>query len=69
MNRRSLETLSFDNSYARLPEAFYAKLNPTPFDSPPYIVHANPAAADLIDLDPEQFTRLEFAGLFGCTWR
>jgi protein adenylyltransferase len=67
MNRRSLETLSFDNTYARLPEAFYAKLTPTPFGSPPYVVHANPAAADLIDLDPGQFTRPEFAGLFGCS--
>ena len=67
MNKRSLETLSFDNTYARLPEAFYAKLNPTPFGSPPYLVHANPAAVDLIDLDPDQFTRPEFAGLFGCS--
>jgi serine/tyrosine/threonine adenylyltransferase len=65
MDRRTLESLSFDNSYARLPEAFYAKLNPTPFDSPPYLVHANRAAAELLDLDPEQFARPEFAGLFG----
>jgi len=35
----SLEQLAFDNSYARLPEAFYARLNPTPFESPPYLVH------------------------------
>lgn len=62
---RKLEELSFDNSYARLPEAFYAKLNPTPFSAPPYLVHANRAAAELIDLDPEQFTRPEFAGVFG----
>ncbi|MGQ0809893.1 MAG: protein adenylyltransferase SelO [Nitrospiraceae bacterium] len=67
MNTRSLETLSFDNTYARLPEAFYAKLNPTPFSLPPYLVHANRAAAELIDLDPEQFTRPEFAGIFGGT--
>ena len=33
MTKRHLETLSFDNSYARLPGAFYAKLNPTPFAS------------------------------------
>ena len=65
MSIRALDTLSFDNSYARLPEAFYAKLNPTPFGSPPYLVHANRAAADLIDLDPEQTARPEFAGLFG----
>ena len=67
MAGRTLETLSFDNTYARLPEAFYARLNPTPFDSPPYLVHANPAAAGLVDLDPGQFNRPEFAGLFGCS--
>src|SRR5574342_612811 len=65
MTRHSLETLTFDNSYARLPEAFYAKLNPTPFSSPPYLVHANRAAAELIDLDPDEFKRPEFAGVFG----
>jgi protein adenylyltransferase len=65
MSIRALDTLSFDNSYARLPESFYAKLNPTPFGSPPYLVHANRTAADLIDLDPEQTARREFAGLFG----
>ncbi len=62
---RALEQLTFDNTYARLPEAFYAKLNPTPFEEPPFLVHANPAAAALIDLDPDQFTRPEFAGVFG----
>ncbi|HSB43761.1 MAG TPA: YdiU family protein [Nitrospira sp.] len=65
MTRHSLETLAFDNSYARLPEAFYAKLNPTPFSSPPYLVHANRAVAELIDLDPDEFKRPEFAGVFG----
>jgi len=65
MTRRTLETLSFDNTYARLPQAFYARLNPTPFSASPYLVHANPTAAELIDLDPEQFTRPEFAALFG----
>ncbi|ALA61219.1 protein adenylyltransferase SelO [Nitrospira moscoviensis] len=63
--RRGLEQLSFDNTYARLPEAFYAKLNPTPFGSPPYLIHANRTAAELIDLDPEQLTRPEFVGVFG----
>ena len=62
---RTLEELRFDNSYARLPEAFYAKLNPTPFESPPYLVHANSSAAELIDLDPGQFSRPEAAGVFG----
>lgn len=65
MTRRSLEMLALDNTYARLPQAFYARLNPTPFAAPPYLVHANSVAAELIDLDPEQCTRPEFADLFG----
>lgn len=65
MPRRTLETLSFDNTYARLPQAFYARLNPTSFSAPPYLVHANRSAAELIDLDPEQLTRPAFAELFG----
>ena len=66
MTRAQLETLSFDNTYARLPEAFYSKLNPTPFSEPPHLVSFNPLAAKLIDLDPEQAKRPEFAG---CVWR
>ena len=65
MSKHQLETISFDNTYARLPESFYAKLNPTPFVAPPYLVSFNPAAAELIDLDPAQATRPEFAGVFG----
>ncbi len=65
MTRRTLETLRFDNTYARLPQAFYARLNPTPFNAPPYLVHANRDAAELIDLDPAQLTRPEFTALFG----
>ena len=65
MGDRQLETLIFDNSYARLPSAFYAKLNPTPFTSRPYLVSFNPAAAGLIDLDPNEAARPEFASLFG----
>lgn len=65
MAQRILETLAFDNTYARLPQAFYARLNPTPFSAPPNLIHANQVAAELIDLDPEQLTRPEFAELFG----
>jgi serine/tyrosine/threonine adenylyltransferase len=65
MTKHSLETLSFDNTYARLPESFYAKLNPTPFSEPPHLISFNPAAAELIDLDPEQAKRPEFAAVFG----
>lgn len=61
---RTLEALTFDNTYARLPEAFYAKLNPTPFSEPPYLLHANPAAAELLSLDPAEFARPDFVGIF-----
>jgi len=65
MTKRQLETLSFANTYARLPEAFYSKLSPTPVSESPYLVSFNPAAAELIDLDPGQAKRPEFAGVFG----
>ncbi|HTL63198.1 MAG TPA: YdiU family protein [Nitrospira sp.] len=65
MGDRCLETLRFQNTYARLPSAFYAKLNPTPFTSSPYLVSFNPAAADLIDLNHGEAKRPEFAALFG----
>ncbi|MDH5669560.1 MAG: YdiU family protein [Nitrospira sp.] len=65
MAGRSLETLSFDNTYARLPETFSVKQNPTPVASAPYLIHVNRTAAELIDLDPEESVRPEFAGVFG----
>ncbi|MCA1958951.1 MAG: YdiU family protein, partial [Nitrospira sp.] len=65
MPQRSFEQLVFDNTYARLPEAFYAKLSPTPFSSPPVVVAFNAEAASLIDLDPQEAARPEFAQLFG----
>jgi serine/tyrosine/threonine adenylyltransferase len=61
---RRLEELSFDNSYARLPEAFYARVGPTPLPNP-HLVSFNPAAAELLDLDPDETKRPEFAGVFG----
>ncbi len=46
---RKLEELSFRNTYARLPEAFYSRLAPTPFSKPPYLVSFNADAAALQD--------------------
>ncbi len=57
----TLETLNFDNTYARLPEAFFERVMPTAFDTP-HMVSVNPAAAALIDLDPGETARPEFAG-------
>ncbi len=48
---RSLTTLDFDNTFARLHPAFYEVVDPTPL-SEPHIVAFNSDAAGLIDLDP-----------------
>ncbi len=48
-----LDTLVFDNSYARLPPAFYQVVDPTPLPDP-YLVAFNPEAAALLDLLPER---------------
>src|SRR5918994_3282887 len=42
----------FDNSYARLPERFYAQLDPTPV-SAPRLIKINEALAQEVGLDPE----------------
>src|SRR5438132_12927045 len=60
---RTLETLRFDNTFARLPEAFYAKVTPTPLENP-FLAAFNPDAAALLDLDQEEAKRPEFAGCF-----
>jgi uncharacterized protein YdiU (UPF0061 family) len=41
----------FDNSYARLPERFYARLNPTPVAAP-RLVRLNTPLAERLGLDP-----------------
>ena len=43
--------LRFDNSFARLPAAFYTRLRPTPLPDP-YPVAWSSAAADLLGLEP-----------------
>ena len=60
----TLETLPFDNTYARLPEAFFERVMPTAFDQS-HVVSFNPAAAALIDLDPDEAKRPEFAEAMG----
>jgi uncharacterized protein YdiU (UPF0061 family) len=62
-SRRTLETLTFDNTYARLPEAFYSRLAPTPFRTAA-LASFNPDAAALLDLDPREAERPDFADYF-----
>ena len=60
---RTLEQLDFHNSFAELPDAFHAKLAPTPMPAP-YLVSFNADAARLIDLHPAEALRPEFAEYF-----
>src|SRR5574340_666473 len=50
----TLESLAFDNGFARLPEAYYSRVCPTPIPAP-YLVCYSREAAALIDLDPAEF--------------
>ena len=59
----TLETLAFDNAFARLPPAFYTRLEPEPLTEP-YLVAASPAAAALIGPDATELARPEFPQVF-----
>lgn len=61
--RHRIDELQFSHSFAALPPAFYTRLMPTPLPSP-YLVCASASAAALIDLDPSEITRDEFAQIF-----
>jgi uncharacterized protein YdiU (UPF0061 family) len=54
----TLESLVFDNGFARLPEAYYSRVCPTPVPDP-YLVCNSPEALALLDLDASEMTRPE----------
>jgi uncharacterized protein YdiU (UPF0061 family) len=49
----SLDNLPFSNSFGTLAEAFYSRIEPTPFTSRVELLHFNACAADLLELDPD----------------
>ncbi len=57
--QRPLDSLQWDNSYARLPGAFFERVAPTPLPDP-YLVAFNRDAAELLDLDEAEATNPEF---------
>src|SRR2546427_6869209 len=61
--RSTLETLHFDNTFARLPEVFSAKVTPTPLKIRSFVAFT-PAAAALLDLARGEARRRGFAGCF-----
>ncbi len=61
---RTLESLQFDNSYARLPEAFHRRVAPLPLKHP-RLACFNAEVAELLDLDPREAERPEFVAYLG----
>ncbi|RKH58332.1 protein adenylyltransferase SelO [Corallococcus llansteffanensis] len=59
-----LEQLVFDNTYARLPPGFAARVAPAPFPDA-HVVSVNPAALRLLGLDADAATHPEFTRVFG----
>ncbi len=57
---KTLENLNFNNSFARLADNYYSRVDPTPFSKPTHLISFNHAVAELIGLDPEQRHRREF---------
>ncbi|NVK43544.1 MAG: YdiU family protein [Oceanospirillaceae bacterium] len=61
---RTLESLNFDNSYARLPERFYHRVDPKPLKGA-HLISFNPEVAALLDLDACQVGPEALARFFG----
>jgi len=59
----TLKKLQFDNTYTRLPDAFYRRVKPTALPAP-YLVSFNPAAAGLIGLDEREVSKPDFVECF-----
>jgi len=59
----TIDSLTFDNAYSRLPDLFHQRVAPTPFPSP-WLVGFSREAAALIDLDPSVAGSPEFVEVF-----
>jgi serine/tyrosine/threonine adenylyltransferase len=60
---QTLDTLHFDNSFARLAEPFYTRQAPRGLDNP-RLVAASATTAELLDLDPAALEHADFARYF-----
>ncbi len=56
-------TIAFDNTYAQLPNAFYASVRPAQVTQPEFL-RVNPALAELLGLDPEWLQSAEGLAVF-----
>lgn len=62
VHERSSVSFPFDNSYARLPERFFARLNPSPVRAP-QLIRLNEPLARHLGLDPERLSSAEGVGI------
>ena len=60
---KTLNQIQFDNTFARLPEAFHRRVKPTALPAP-YLVSFNESAAELIGLDPDEAAKPAFVEYF-----
>lgn len=59
----AVDLFAFDNSYARLPDRFFARLHPIPVAAP-RLVRLNKNLARHLDLDPEKLAAPEGVEIF-----
>ncbi len=62
-DEKKLPGWRFDNTYARLPQAFHSRVNPTPVAAPRLVLFNRPLAQSL-GLDPAAFTGADAAAYF-----
>ncbi len=55
--------LALENHFGRLPDEFYTRMPAERVGTAPRLIHANAAAAKLIDLDPAAFTDPQFTAI------
>lgn len=60
----TIDTLNFDNRFARLPKALFSRVEPRGF-ARPHLVAFNPDVAALLDLDPADASKPAFCAAFG----
>jgi len=59
--QHTLSTLPLTNSFVSLGDAFFSRVKPTPFETEPTLIHFNPQAAKLLDLDSSLHQDATFA--------
>ena len=66
--KHTLSTLPINNSFASLGDAFFSRIEPTPFETPAQLVHFNERAAELLNLSPaihqDPQSAAQFADIF-----